>query len=205
MRYLDDLRPEALALAEGDVLEIGFGTGLNLPYYPPGVKSLTALDPLDAPREPVETRVAAAAFPVERLALSADGELPFDDARFDCIVTTWTLCSIDRPLETLAEMRRVLRPAGRYLFLEHGRSDLPRTAKWQDRINPFHRRITGGCNLNRAIDRLVRAGGFEIAELERFLGRGPRILAEMYRGAANLAAPGVVSSGEFAGESGNES
>jgi ubiquinone/menaquinone biosynthesis C-methylase UbiE len=188
MRQVDELRPRVLALAEGDVLEIGFGTGLNLPYYPPGVKSLTALDPLDGLRERVEARVAAAAFPVERFALSADGELPFDDARFDCIVTTWTLCSIDRPLEALAEMLRVLKPAGRYLFLEHGRSDLPKTAKWQDRLNPVHRRVTGGCNMNRVIDRLVQAGGFEIAELQRFLGRGPRILAEMYRGAAHRAA-----------------
>ena len=188
MRQLDDLRPRALATAEGDVLEIGFGTGLNLSYYPPGVKSLRALDPLDALQERVEGRIAEAGFPVERFALPADKGLPFADARFDCIVTTWTLCSIDRPLDALAEMRRVLKPGGRYLFIEHGLSDAPATARWQDRLNPLHCRLSGGCNMNRVIDRLVQAGGFEIAELERFLGRGPRIYAEMYCGVARPAA-----------------
>jgi ubiquinone/menaquinone biosynthesis C-methylase UbiE len=187
MRALNDLRPGALARAHGDVLEVGFGTGLNLRYYPAEVKSLVALDPMAALRERVQERIAGAPFPVEQVALGAGGALPFPDARFDCVVTTWTICSIDEPLAALAEMRRVLRPGGRYLFIEHGRSDDPRIARWQDRLNPLQRVIGCGCNMNRPIDRLVRQAGFELDELDRFVHSGPRLLAEFYRGAARAA------------------
>jgi ubiquinone/menaquinone biosynthesis C-methylase UbiE len=154
MRQRNELRAPSIEQAEGDVLEIGFGTGLNLRYYPPGVKWLAGLDPGQTRLERVERRISAAPFPVERFALRADDRLPFEDARFDCVVTTWTLCSIPRPLDALQEMRRVLKPGGRYVFLEHGRSDDPRTARWQDRLNPAWRRIADGCNMNWAIDRL---------------------------------------------------
>ncbi len=184
MRQMDDLRPETLEHAEGDVLEIGFGTGLNIRHYPPGVKSLTGLDPLDVVTERARERISAAPFPFEHHALRADRRLPFEDARFDCIVTTWTLCSIPRPQEALLEMRRVLRPGGRYVFVEHGRSESPSTCRWQDRLNPYWRRFADGCNMNRAIDGLVEEGGFELVEMRRFRGRGPRVLAEMYRGIA---------------------
>ncbi len=188
MRLLDDLRPATLDAAEGDVLEIGFGTGLNVPHYPPRVKSLTGLDPLDVLPDAARRRIAAAPFPFEHHALRADRRLPFDDARFDCVVTTWTLCSIPEPVEALREMRRVLKPGGRYLFVEHGRSDAPRTGRWQDRLNPVWRRIADGCNLNRCIDALVGEGGFEVVDLQRFRGRGPRVVAEMYRGIARRPA-----------------
>jgi SAM-dependent methyltransferase len=188
MRGLNDLRDSALARAHGEVLEVGFGTGLNLRHYPAAVRRLVGLDPLDALRERVQRRIAAAPFAVEQVALAADGVLPFEDARFDCVVTTWTLCSIDRPLVALAEMRRVLRPGGLYLFIEHGRSDDARVARWQDRLNPFHRCWSRGCNMNRAIEALVREGGFELDRLERFVHSGPRILTEMYRGVARPGA-----------------
>jgi SAM-dependent methyltransferase len=184
MRNLSELRTPTLARAEGEVLEVGFGTGLNLRAYPPAVRRVVGLDPLDSLRARVQARVDAAPFPVERVALAAGGSLPFDAGRFDCVVTTWTLCSIERPLAALAEMRRVLRPGGLYLFIEHGRSDDPRVARWQDRLNPVHRAWSRGCNMNRPIDALVREGGFAIEGLERFVHRGPRILTEMYRGAA---------------------
>jgi SAM-dependent methyltransferase len=186
MRFMDELRPETVGLAEGEVLEVGFGTGRNLRLYEPRVKALAALDPLatGSIAARIEERIAAVPFPVERHELRADGELPFDDRRFDCVVTTWTLCTIPRPELALAEMRRVLRPGGRYLFVEHGRSDAPGTAAWQDRLNPLWRRVADGCNLNRAIDRLVADAGFALGELARFRYKGPAIFANMYRGIA---------------------
>ncbi|HEY5658734.1 MAG TPA: class I SAM-dependent methyltransferase [Myxococcota bacterium] len=188
MRLNDELRAPSLELAAGEVLEVGFGTGLNLAFYPPGVKSVTGVDPLVASGfAPLEERVARVPFCVERHALRADGSLPFDAGRFDCVVTTWTLCSIPRPLDALAEMRRVLKRGGSYVFVEHGRSDCVTTARWQDRLNPLWRRLADGCNLNLAIDALVREGGFELFRLERFEHAGPRILTSMYRGAARRA------------------
>jgi SAM-dependent methyltransferase len=185
MRQMNELRPETIADVAGDVLDVGFGTGLNLDFYPAGVTSVTGLDPnpiegLSA----LEQRVAAARFPVKRCALRADAELPFDTGQFDCVVTTWTLCSIPDPLHALAEMRRVLRPGGRYVFIEHGRAPSPDTARWQDRINPVWRRIADGCNMNRPIDRLVEQGGFALDRVERFRHKGPGLLAHMYRGVA---------------------
>ena len=154
MGFMDDMRPESLAGAEGEVLEVGFGTALNLAHYPPGVKSLTGLDPLDASELPrVARRVGEAPFPVERRTLRADGELPFDAARFDCIVTTWTLCSIPDAAAALAEMHRVLKPGGFYCFIEHGRAQAPGTARWQDRVNPLWSRICDGCNMSLAAER----------------------------------------------------
>jgi SAM-dependent methyltransferase len=185
MRQVDSLREEALAPAWGDVLEVGFGTGLNLTHYPSAVKRLTALDPLDALRGRVEERIAAARFPVERVRLSADGSLPFASGRFDCVVTTWTLCTIRDPVPALQEMRRVLQPGGLYLFIEHGRSDAPRVARWQGLLNPIQRRIGCGCELDRPIDALVCAAGLSIEQLDRFVpAGGPRIYSEMYRGIA---------------------
>jgi ubiquinone/menaquinone biosynthesis C-methylase UbiE len=185
MRQMNDLRPEALEGAEGEVLEVGFGTGLNLPLYPPGVKRVVGLDPNSAEGLPaLEQRVRDAPFEVERCGLRADGDLPFDAGRFDTIVTTWTLCSIPDHQRALVEMRRVLKPGGRYLFIEHGRAQEERTARWQDRVNPLWKRLTGGCNINRPVDRLLEEGGFELQGLERFRHSGPGLLAQMYRGMA---------------------
>ena len=185
MRQMNDLRPESVSRAEGEVLEVGFGTGLNLEFYPPGVKSLTAVDPFATDSLPaVDERIRCCRFPVERHRLRADQPLPFDAGRFDCIVTTWTLCSIPEPVIALAEMRRVLKSGGRYLFIEHGRASDARTARWQDRVNPVWRRLAAGCNLNRSIDTLVEQAGFELISLDRFQNEGPALLAAMYRGEA---------------------
>ena len=180
----DRLRAAVLASASGDVLEVGFGTGLNLPYYRDSVRSLTALDPLDALRERVDARIAAVRIPVQRVSAAADGRLPFDDARFDCVVTTWTLCTIPDVATALREMRRVLRPDGRYLFLEHGVSDQPRVARWQRRIEPLYKRVAGGCLLTRHIDALISAAGFTLVECERWVEPGPRVFTAMVRGSA---------------------
>ena len=188
MRSVDDLRPATLSLARGEVLEVGFGTARNLRHYGGAVRSVTGIDPMPtAGLAIVEQRIAEAPFPVHRAVLRADGELPFETGRFDCVLTTWTLCSIPDPLVALAEMRRVLKPGGRYLFIEHGRSDHPSTARWQDRCNPLWRRLTGGCNMNRRMDALVEQGGFQLTAMDRFRAPGPSVLACMYRGAATRA------------------
>src|SRR6266550_2996965 len=146
-------RQQALAAVGGEVLEIGFGTGLNLRHYPSGVTRLTAIDVADLLPARTEQRISAAPFPVERVRLTAE-RLPF--------------------------------PGGRFVFLEHGRSDDPRVARWQDRFNPIQRVIGVGCNLNRPIDALVRGAGFAITRLDRYVIEGePRIMAEMYRGMAS--------------------
>jgi len=147
---------------------------------------VTALDPIGELTEKVRQRIASSSIPLRQFSLRADGELPFEDDSFDTVITTWTLCSIPDPIQALREMRRVLKPSGRYLFIEHGRSDLPNTAKWQDRLNPCWCRFADGCNMNRAIDALVREAGLEILELERFKWKGPRLLTEEYRGVARI-------------------
>ena len=178
------LRGDLLKEAHGDVLEIGFGTGLNLPHYPATVSQLWMVDPARFLLSRVQTRVAQAAFPVHMEQLAAES-LPFPDQRFDSIVSTWTLCTIPDPLKALREIRRVLKPHGVFLFLEHGRSREARIAAWQDRFNPIQNLIACGCNLNRPIDLLIEQSGFHLMDLSRFqIPHVPRIAAEMYQGHA---------------------
>ena len=182
---LGTYRRRALESAAGKVLEVGFGTGLNLPYYPDAVQRITAVDSENLLRERRAERMRDSRVPVEFARLDASGRLPFEDAAFDSVVTTWTLCSIAEVEPALFEMRRLLKPSGRYIFLEHGRSDDLRTARWQDRFNPVERVVGAGCNINRPIDRLIQAAGFAIEDLDRFvMPKTPRILGEMYRGTA---------------------
>jgi len=178
------LREGLLKSAEGEVLEIGLGTGLNLAYYPTRVLHLHAVDPAPLLSERVAKRRAAVPFPVEIMYLSAE-RLPYDDGVFDYVVSTWTLCTIPDPQAALREVRRVLTPTGHFLFLEHGRSDDARTAAWQDRLNPIQNVIGCGCNLNRRIDQLISKAGLHIEHLDRFVMEGvPRIGGELYRGVA---------------------
>jgi SAM-dependent methyltransferase len=180
-----EFRRHALEPARGETLEVGFGTGLNLPYYPEAVTKLTAIDSEIILEDRVEKRVAACQFPVRRMRLDAQVRLPFEDQAFDTVVTTLTLCSIPDAAAALAEIRRALKPEGRFVFFEHGRSDDPKVARRQDRFNPIQKIIAAGCNINRKIDELIENAGFEIATLDRFLApMAPRILGEMYRGVA---------------------
>ena len=183
MGFMDEMRPDTVGRTEGEVLEVGFGTGRNLRLYPAAVKSVTGLDPMVTEGVPaVDERVARAPFPVIRTALPADGGLPFDAGRFDCVLTTWTLCSIPDAAAALREMHRVLKPGGRYLFIEHGKAQRESTARWQDRIDPLWARLTDGCHINRSVDRIVANAGFELTSLDRFRGKGPGLVAQMYRG-----------------------
>lgn len=185
-------RREALAPARGDVLEVGFGTGLNLSSYPPGVAAVTGVDPHRVLEKRVRRRIAEAPFPVWRVAADPGAGLPFPDAAFDTAVTTWTLCTIPEVAAALGEVRRVLRPDGRLLFLEHGRSESPRVARWQDRLTPVQRVVGCGCNLNRPIDHLIREAGFELERLDRFRMPGhPRLVGRAYRGIARPAPGGT--------------
>ena len=180
-----EYRRRALEPARGETLEIGFGTGLNLPYYPQAVTKLTAIDSENMLEDRVAKRIASCPLPVTRMRLDAQGRLPFEDHSFDTVVTTLTLCSIPDTAPALAEIRRVLKPGGRFVFFEHGRSDDPEVARRQDRFNPIQKIIGAGCNMNRKIDDLIENAGFEITTLDRFLlPNSPRILAEMYRGVA---------------------
>lgn len=178
-------RRVALREARGDVLEIGFGTGLNLPHYPEAVARLVALDSHKMLERRVEARIASARMPVEQVQLDASGRLPFEDDSFDTVVTTFTLCSIADVGAALSEMKRVMKRDGRFIFLEHGRSEDARTARLQDRLNPLQKIIGCGCNMNRPIDRIIERSGFDLERLDRFLmPHTPRVLGAMYRGTA---------------------
>jgi ubiquinone/menaquinone biosynthesis C-methylase UbiE len=178
------LRVELLSHARGEVLEIGFGTGLNLPHYPTNISRLSIVDPIRLLTRRVRERAAQVPFPVQTEYVTAE-TLPYPDRQFDSVVSTWTLCTIPDPLRALRETRRVLKPNGIFLFLEHGRSGNPRVAAWQDRLNPLQNIIGCGCNLNRQIDRLVMDSGLHILHLDRFqMDHVPRIVGEMYQGHA---------------------
>ena len=182
---MGEYRRRALAPVKGETLEIGFGTGLNLPFYPGAVTKLTGIDSEDMLRGRVRNRVARSQIPVTRMRIDATGRLPFDDHSFDSVVSTLTLCSVSDTAAALAQVQRVLKPDGRFVFFEHGRSADPIVARRQDRYNPIQKIIGGGCNLNRQIDRLIETAGFEMRSLERFLMPDtPRIMAEMYCGVA---------------------
>ena len=176
-------RARFVPLASGNVLEVGIGSGLNIPFYRPDVQALYGIDPSRELLKMARKRGAAARFPVELLEVSGE-RLPMEDETFDTVVTTWTLCTIPDPLAALNEIRRVLKPEGRVIFIEHGRSPDAPVLQWQNRLNPLWRRLAGGCNLNREIDALIRAAGLEITRLETGYAPGPKPFAYLYRGLA---------------------
>ncbi|MGZ9151617.1 MAG: class I SAM-dependent methyltransferase [Nitrospira sp.] len=178
------LREALLQLASGEVLEIGFGTGLNLRHYPTTITRLSVVDPATLLPAKVARRMAAAPYPIQTTHVTAEN-LPFPDRHFDYVVSTWTLCTIPDPVQALQEVARVLKPGGHFLFLEHGRSEDQKIAAWQDRLNPIQNVVGCGCHLNRQIDRLITQSGLSIAHLDRFSMPGvPRVAGEMYRGTA---------------------
>ena len=178
------LRRELLQQVSGEVLEIGIGTGLNLAHYGPNVLRVRAVDPAAMLSARVAERRAAVQFPVEITHQEAE-RLPYQDQIFDTVVSTWTLCTIPDPVRALREVGRVLKLGGRFLFLEHGRSDDQKIAVWQDRLNLIQNVIGCGCNLNRCIDQLIIQAGFTIVHLDRFgMPNVPSVAGEMYQGTA---------------------
>lgn len=185
-RDLLPYRERVIAAAEGRVLEVGIGSGLNLPFYSPQAHEVLGLDP--SPRLLAMSRHAANQSSVRVRFLEASAEaIPLDDRSVDTVVTTWTLCSIPAALQALGEMRRVLKPSGHLLFVEHGLSPDANVRKWQDWLTPAWKRIGGGCHLNRPIHRLIEDAGFNIAELETGYIKGPNPMTYLYQGRAKLA------------------
>jgi ubiquinone/menaquinone biosynthesis C-methylase UbiE len=182
-RDLAPIRARVSAGLEGEVLEIGFGSGLNVPYYPAKVTQLRAVDPATVGRKLAAGRVAASQVPVEYIGL--DGQaLPVQADSVDHVLSTWTLCTIPDAGRALAEIRRVLRPGGALHFAEHGRSPDARVAAWQDRLTPVQRRLFGGCHLNRPIGRLLAGSGLRLARMENYYLAGPRVLGYTFEGTA---------------------
>jgi ubiquinone/menaquinone biosynthesis C-methylase UbiE len=165
------------------VLEVGIGSGLNLPLYGPSVRSVIGLDPSPELLLMARDRARTALVPVKLLEASAE-TVPLDDASIDTVVTTWTLCTIPDAPRALSELRRVLRPGGALLFVEHGRAPEFGVARWQDRLDPMWRRLAGGCHLNRKIDELISGSGFRIDALTNARLPGPRTHTFLYEGRA---------------------
>ena len=162
-RGIGDRRRMLLAGLEGDVLEIGSGTGASLPYYE-GAARVVALEPDESMASRLPARVAEAHVPVEIVSASAEA-LPFPDESFDAAVSAFVLCSVENPAAVLGEIRRVLRPDGKLVLLEHVRGE-GRTARWQHRLTPLHRKLAGNCHLDRDTKASVAAAGFDVADVE---------------------------------------
>lgn len=182
-KEFDRLRARVASELDGNTLEVGFGSGRNVPHYPPSIAKVVAVDPATVGRKLAAKRVAASPVAIEFVGL--DGEaLPLEDSSVDHVLTTWTLCTIPAVDRALDEIRRVLRPGGSLHFLEHGRSPDPKIARWQDRLTPLQRRIAGGCHLNRPIDELLAESGLEVARLDNYYVRGPKVFGYMFEGVA---------------------
>ncbi len=183
---VDELRALATSGLDGEVLEVGFGSGLNVPHYPAGVARVRAVEPATEGRKLAAGRVAASKVPVEYIG-GAAGSLPLPDASVDHALCTWTLCTVPDVAGALAEIRRVLLPGGLFHFAEHGLSPDPKVARMQHRLTPLQRLVFGGCHLDRPIDTLITGAGFEVVRLENRYMQGPRAFGYTFEGVA--AAP----------------
>ncbi len=178
------LRAEWLPRARGNVLEVGIGSGLNLPFYSSRVQRVYGLEPSPELQRMARRRALGSPLEIEFLLQHAEEPLPLHDATIDTVVMTWTLCSIADPAEALRQIRRTLKADGRLIFLEHGRAPDPAVAAWQDRLTPVWKRIAGGCHLDRKIDEVIQAAGFHIDDMRTFYMSGPRPMAYTYQGVA---------------------
>lgn len=177
-------RQKIVPQASGRVLEIGIGSGLNLPYYDPArVERLWGLEPSAELRRMAERKASGLAFPVEFLGLPGE-QIPLADDSVDTVLVTYTLCTIPDAAAALREMRRVLRPHGRLLFAEHGRAPEESVRRWQARLTPLWKRLAGGCHLDRDIPGMIEREGFRIVELDSAYLPGPRPLTFNFRGSA---------------------
>jgi ubiquinone/menaquinone biosynthesis C-methylase UbiE len=182
-RNLIAYRSRVVPAAEGRVLELGVGSGLNLPFYSSSIERLIGLDPSPKLLAMVRRNLRSDLPSVELIEGSAEA-IPLEDRSVDTIVTTWTMCSIPNVVRALEEMHRVLRATGRLLFVEHGRAPDPNVRWWQDRLTPIWKRIGGGCHLNRAIQMLIEDAAFQFERFETGYMSGPKPLTFMYEGSA---------------------
>jgi ubiquinone/menaquinone biosynthesis C-methylase UbiE len=178
------LRAEWIPRARGEVLEVGIGSGLNLSFYSPQVQRVCGLDPSVELQRMARKRAAGGRIQVDYLSQSAEEPLALPNGSFDTVVVTWALCSIPDVSKALQHMKRILKPSGRLIFLEHGRAPDPGVVAWQDRLTPVWKRITGGCHLNRQVDELIAQAGFQITELRTCYLPGPRPMNYTYQGLA---------------------
>jgi len=177
-------RQRVISLARGRVLEIGIGSGLNLPYYTAHTTEILGLDP--HPKLLAMASQMVSSVPAKIVGGSADS-IPVGDATVDTVVTTWTLCTIPDVMAALREMRRVLKPDGQLLFVEHGLAPDEGVRRWQHRLTPLWKGIAGGCHLDRPIESLIRGAGFDIAHMETGYMPGPKPMTFMYEGLARPA------------------
>jgi ubiquinone/menaquinone biosynthesis C-methylase UbiE len=180
---LAQYRSEVLASVQGEILEIGFGTGLNLAYYPYQVERITTIDANSGMQAIAEPRIRDSSIQVEYRVLNGES-LPMPDHTFDSVVSTWTLCSIAKVDRAIAEIHRVLKPGGKFFFIEHGLSSDPKVQIWQNRLTPLQKAIADGCHLNRNIAQLVENHFSDVA-VEQFYAKGlPKVGGYMYKGVA---------------------
>ncbi|RBO80128.1 class I SAM-dependent methyltransferase [Nocardia puris] len=183
MKANDRERARVCSGLHGRVVEIGFGSGFNVPFYPEAVRSISAVEPADLGWKLAAKRLERAKVPIERAGL--DGQaLPFADNSFETALSTWTLCTIPDVAAALSEVRRVLVPGGTLHFVEHGLAPDAGVQTWQHRLNPIQNAVAGGCNLDRDIRGIVEAAGFEIRDLDVYYAEGPRFLAALSLGVA---------------------
>lgn len=177
-------RREVLSDVQGEVLEIGFGTGINLSYYPEHLQQLVTVDANPGMNALAQKRIESSNIRVDNRVLNGEN-LPMADNTFDCVVSTWTLCSIANVEQALKEIYRVLKPGGRFFFIEHGLSDDPKVQVWQNRLNPINKAIAVGCNLNRNIKELVEAQFNNVTVEQFYAPKSPKIGGYMYKGIAS--------------------
>lgn len=179
-------REKIVPRASGDVLEIGFGSGLNLPYYDRDkVRRIWGLEPSAGMRRLASKAIARSSLDVELIDLPGE-EIPLDDDSADTVLVTYTLCTISAVAEALDGMRRVLKPEGRLLFCEHGKAPDSGVQKWQERLNPAWKKVAGGCNMNRDIVAILQESGFQVEDDNRMYVPGLKALTYNYWGAARI-------------------
>jgi len=181
------LRAAWIPKARGEVLEVGIGSGLNLPFYSAHVQHVYGVDPSLELQRMARGRVAGSPIGVDFLPQSAEEPVPLPAASVDTVVSTWSLCSIPDAVTALQQAKRVLKPDGVLIFIEHGSSPEPGVRAWQDRLTPAWKHVVGGCHLNRKIATIIEEAGFHITELETEYLRGPRPMMHTYKGCARMA------------------
>ncbi|WP_019508594.1 class I SAM-dependent methyltransferase [Pleurocapsa sp. PCC 7319] len=180
---LSEYRQKLLENVSGEILEIGFGTGLNLAYYPDSVTKITTIDPNPGMQKLARSRIAASNIEVDFQILNGES-LPMADASFDSVVCTWTLCSIARVEQAIAEVHRLLKPKGQFFFIEHGLSKDIQIQVWQNRLTPIQKVIADGCHLNRNIKHIIEQKFSNVAIEQFYAPKLPKVIGYMYQGIA---------------------